>query len=498
MLRHFVHGFATLSALCLCLAACRQTPKPDFGPLYDRAASYHGIERNPIVVIPGILGSRLEAPDGEVVWGAFSGRFANPESARGAELVALPMRRGAGLAELRDEVRPAGVLEDLEVSLLGLPVRLDAYRHVLRTLGVGGYRDESLGLSGAVDYGDDHFTCFQFAYDWRRDLVENARALGAFLTAKRDYVKREWEKRYGPRTEPIRFDIVAHSMGGLLARYYLRYGGEEPPKADPKPTWAGAKDVDRAVLVGTPNMGSLLSLAQMIEGVDYSILTPRYSPAILGSMPAVYQLLPRRRHGALRVRGSDARKEAAKRVDATAASASSSNGVSRDYVDPLDPDEWIRREWGLADPREDAVLRWLLPRAQTREERRAIALDHLRKCLARARVIHRALDVEAKPPRGLELYIFSGDALATAASAVCDAQGRAFEIKTSAPGDGTVLRTSALGDERVGQAWAPSIKTPITWNGVHFVFSDHLEMTKDPSFVDNVLFRLLEAPRSQR
>ena len=462
--------------------SCQRVPQADLGSIYDRAASYHGVERNPIVVIPGILGSRLESPDGEVVWGAFSGRFADPETKRGAGLVALPMRRGAALADLRDEVRAAGVLEDLEVSVLGLPLRLDAYRQVLRTLGVGGYRDEALGLSGAVDYGDDHFTCFQFAYDWRRDLVENARALAAFLDAKRAYVKREWEKRHGPRNEPIRFDIVAHSMGGLLARYYLRYGGAEPPKeAGNPPPWLGARHVDRAILVGTPNMGSLLSLVQMVEGVDYSILTPRYSPAILGSMPAVYQLLPRARHGALRLDGA----HESKKGEAA-------------YVDLFDADEWIRRGWGLADPREADTLAWLLPDVRLAEERRAIAIDHLRKCLARAKSLHAALDARAAPPRGLELYLFSGDAIETPSTAVCESTGSKLDLVGHAPGDGTVLRTSALGDERVGRSWLPVIQTPVSWRGVQFVFSDHLAMTKDPSFVDNVLFRLLEAPREPR
>jgi hypothetical protein len=51
-------------------------------------------------------------------------------------------------------------------------------------------------------------------------------------------------------------------------------------------------------------------------------------------------------------------------------------------------------------------------------------------------------------------------------------------------------------DERVGQAeWAPGLVTPIAWSDITFVFSDHLEMTRDPSFSDNILWRLLDAPR---
>ena len=53
------------------------------------------------------------------------------------------------------------------------------------------------GLAGEVDCGDDHFTCFQFDYDWRRDNVENAKRLLAFIEEKRAYVQEQDAKRYG-------------------------------------------------------------------------------------------------------------------------------------------------------------------------------------------------------------------------------------------------------------------------------------------------------------
>ena len=63
------------------------------------------------------------------------------------------------------------------------------------------------------------------------------------------------------------------------------------------------------------------------------------------------------------------------------------------------------------------------------------------------------------------------------------------------PGDGRVLRASALMDERVGGQWAPELKTPITWSHINFLFTDHLGLTKDPIFTDNIPFFLLEQAR---
>ncbi len=49
-------------------------------------------------------------------------------------------------------------------------------------------------------------------------------------------------------------------------------------------------------------------------------------------------------------------------------------------------------------------------------------------------------------------------------------------------------------DERVGRSWSPKLRTPIDWSQVSFLFSDHLGMTHDPGFTDNLLYLLLEQP----
>ncbi|MEM7352676.1 MAG: hypothetical protein AAF657_17890, partial [Acidobacteriota bacterium] len=177
--------------------ACRSAaPAPDLGRLYNQAAKHHHEFRNPAIVIPGILGSRLKDPgSGRTVWGAFGGGAANPQKPDGALLASLPMRHGATVGDLHDDVVPDGVLDTLKVKLAGLPFQLKAYFQILVTLGVGGYRDQT-AHSDTIDYGSDHFTCFQFDYDWRRDNVENAKRLREFILEKRAYVLEERRKRY--------------------------------------------------------------------------------------------------------------------------------------------------------------------------------------------------------------------------------------------------------------------------------------------------------------
>jgi hypothetical protein len=470
---HLLQLIGCLSALLL-PAGCASMPRaPDLGGLYNQAARYHGEERNPVIVIPGILGSRLvDEASGRIVWGAFGGGAADAGSPEGRRMAALPMRPGAPLADLRDQVQSAGALESFRFSILGLPVELSAYRNILMMLGAGGYLDEAFRRSQSVDFGADHFTCFQFDYDWRRSNVENARKLHDFILAKGEYVRRERARRYGTDAGEVRFDIVAHSMGGLLARYYVMYGSAPLPEDGSLPglTWAGARYVRRLIMVGTPNAGSVRALDQLRHGLHIPTQA-RYAAAVLGTMPSVYELLPRARHGAV--------------VDA---------GNASGKLEPLDPVLWEEQEWGLIDPRQGNVLRDLLPDVADPADRRAIAMDHLRKCLMAAQRLQAALDRPAVPPEGLELDLVAGDAEKTPAVVRLDRRASRIAGISYAPGDGTVTRQSALADERMGSDWRPYVDSPIEFSHVQFLFTSHLGMTRDPAFSDNILYRLLEAP----
>ena len=318
-----------------------------------------------------------------------------------------------------------------------------------------------------MDYGEDHYTCFQFAYDWRRSSAENAVLLGKFIEEKKAYVEAENRKRFGKSAE-VKFNIVAHSMGGLVTRYYLRYGKQGMPidGSAPQLNWAGAEHVHRAILVGTPNAGSILAMHQLTAGLKLAPLTPEVQKALIGTMHSVYELLPRERRGALL------------------------DWDTRSKLSPYDLARWKQHEWGLLDPEQDKILQWLLPEVEGEEERRSIVAEHLSKCLKNAERFHQALDVPASPPEGLSLSLYAGDAEQTPAVALAD--HRKVGIIEHRAGDGTVTRASALADERVakGEERLP-VESPIDWDRVTFLFRDHLGLTKDPTFADNVLFELL-------
>jgi len=299
--------------------------------------------------------------------------------------------------------------------------------------------------------------------------VENSKLLKKFIEDKTTYIKLEYEKR-GIKRDEIKFDIVAHSLGGLLARYFVRYGSESLPEDGslPQITWDGANYIDKLVIIGTPNAGAYGAIETVVNGRDFGLFLPKYESAIIATFPSMPQQFPRSRHGAI--------------LD--------SEG---NRLDPLDPDVWIKYQWGLADPDQEEIISWLLPDIDDPNERKEIAIDHLRKSLKNARQFQEALDVKATPPPGLKIYLIAGDAILTGSVITVNSNGD-IEVTEEAPGDGTVLRSSALMDERVGNEWRPLLDSPISWSNVMFLFNDHLGLTKDPTFSDNVLYILLEQP----
>ena len=462
------------------LSGCSTTlqERANLKRLYDKSAQYHEPDRNPVIVIPGILGSRLiDDNTGMTVWGAFRTDYADPKSEKGAQLIALPVAYGPlDAPENQTNIRPDGVLENLDIELAGIPISIQAYAGILNTLGAGGYRDESLGLT-SIDYGTDHFTCFQFDYDWRQDIPTNAARLQDFMDEKRKLVQQSYAKDYDIESANVQFDIVAHSMGAVLSRYFARFGGNDlPSNPETQVTWAGTDYIDRLILVAPPNAGSLEAMDQLINGFNTGRpLLPYYHQALIGSFPSVYQLMPRARHGAVIWDGDK----------------------KQPIQDLLDPDLWQDMKWGLSgdDEKTKAVLKRMMPGVTSAERRMELAKDFQKKALQRAKDFQTAMDRPATPPEGFEMFLVAGDDRPTPAIASIEQATGAYSVYKYDLGDETVLRSSALMDERVAQTWKPSLVSPINWSSTLFIPGKHRKITNGPIFENNILYWLLEEPR---
>ena len=147
------------------------------------------------------------------------------------------------------------------------------------------------------------------------------------------------------------------------------------------------------------------------------------------------------------------------------------------------------------NPDQEYMLEILLPDVKDKEERKKIAFEYLAFSLDRAKRFQSAIDIKSDPPNSVKFYLFAGDSVPTPATYEFNTKTGLVDNVIMSQGDGMVTRASAVMDERVGnEEWTPYVQTPIKWTNVMFLFSDHLGITMDPTFSDNVLFILLENP----
>ena len=229
----------------------------------------------PVIIVPGLTGSELtNSKTKEVVW--FNAKRVKADDIR------LPI--SPDLDKDRDDLVPTDILREVKLGL----IKIDGYQGLITALKErGGYSEGKWDDPPATGYED---TCYVFYYDWRRDNVESAR----LLVRKVEELKRKLHR------PDLKFNIVAHSMGGIVSRYAAMYGDAELPggTAAPKPTWVGARDFNKIILMGTPNEGTVPALNSLLNGFALGGI-PVNLPFIqnpskfdIFTLPAAYQLLP--------------------------------------------------------------------------------------------------------------------------------------------------------------------------------------------------------------
>jgi len=316
--------------------------------------------KTPVIIIPGITGSDLYNKNTKKqVWF----RLIRPDD----DDIRLPI--SPNLASNKDDLEPRDIIRGVRIAKW-LP-EIEIYERLIYSLeSQGRYREGKWDDPGKDGHRD---TFYVFPYDWRRDNVDSARQLVQKIEALKAKLKKP----------NLRFNIIAHSMGGLVARYAAMYGNADIPSGDPVPTWAGAKHLDKILLVGTPNEGSILALRALVSG--YSI-TSGIPLSLLQSFdrfdaftaPSVFQLLP-------------------------------SNGsfvllnekFERQKVDVFDPNTWSEYHWNIWEDPEFS--------REFKLEDQQNARPYFLAALERARRFHQALRAgrPGKPP--VSYYLVGGD-----------------------------------------------------------------------------------------
>jgi len=387
-----------------------------------------------VIVIPGTLGTELiNSKTGEIVW---------PSAFRTSQ-EGLPI--SPNLASNHDDLVPGKIIETVKLARL-LP-EVYVYRDLLVALRrYAGYRDGDWNNPSADGYQD---TFYVFPYDWRQDNVSNAREL----------IRRIAQLKTKLGRPDLKFNIVAHSMGGLIARYAAMYGDADLPAGDGpiQPTWLGAAHISKIVMIGVPNEGSADAFSTLIEGYSITEGLRRRVPLLnkltaedVVSTPAVFQLMPHQ--------------QAVKFLD---------ENLQPLTIDLYDQEVWKRYGWSViySSPEFRRHYAQALGPGTDGNGKSEDELDaYLAATLRRARRFHEALDAPRDLNGPVVLLAIGGDCEETLSSPVIlrdQTQNRWVtltrprEYRTSSgvkiskqkatdamyePGDGRVTRSSLLGE----------------------------------------------------
>lgn len=456
---------------------CGVDPRnPNVARLYSNYTVIEPALRRPMVTIPGLLGTRLRiGRDGPFAWGGDNQLSLNPIDQQNTRILSLPIGSGGEpLSALRDELRHDGVLRKARAEVLFATVEEQVYDGLVTALNAGGYEFSQTVEEEEARSGQNPGS-LEYPYDWRRDIVEAAQGLDAFIERKARQIERVRQQRYGKSlsAESMRFDFVAHSMGALVLRYWLMYGAQDLPAdgSPPELTWAGARRAACAIMVAPPNLGSIGSFEGLVAGKSFGPLQPFYPPALLATHHSLYQLMPRDRHNRVRMGAEDGPGPGSLYQAAT----------------------WEENRWGLFDPDADAVIDSLMDGTRTPRPRIDRVRDYAQRVLNRAAQLHRALDIGGTPP-GVDLFLVVGTGLDTPATAIIDPQTRRIDRILEEEGDGIVLRASALMTETQGGYMPPVRGRKVRYRTTLLLPGEHVELTQSPVFADNLLYWLGDTP----
>lgn len=204
----------------------------------DQVTRVHVAHRYmPIIVVPGLMGSRLsDSKTGKLAW--------NPQG----------MPFGAGPRPFKVDFKrlnqPAPLIADEKNGFKDRAQR-NAVKHIRHYNNVIGeyFGDLAKGLADMHGGSFEEFgvkpVVYCCGYDWRQDNARSALRLA-------DVVEEALAE-----TRAEKCIIVAHSMGGLVARYFCHALG-------------GEKRVQALVLIGSPTLGAPTAYVQLKAGMHGS------------------------------------------------------------------------------------------------------------------------------------------------------------------------------------------------------------------------------------
>ena len=445
---------------CVFIQSCNQKKQPDLERLYS-LSGYSTQEPTPLILIHGILGSKLRyKSSGKEIW---------PDNVR-----KLVFSKYNDLAfEIDSELLEPKQADQEAFHILDSIKGFGVYQEIIDTLvNYGNYQLTEVNQS----YSKGR-KLYIFNYDWRQDNVKSAQQLDKFI--------KQIQKQY-PNKKNQKVDIVAHSMGGLIARYYMRYGTQDVLEDNQFITnLEGAKNIRKAVFLGTPNLGVVLSVNRLVNGYKFGLRTIPIEVMI--TMPSVYQMLPHSlTHWIVDLYG---------------------NIIE---LDVFDEKTWQKHQWAIYDPSVREKLTASEKSIQSAQEKLVTMEKYFSKNLERARRFLWSLTDNIEN-RAHDFIMMGGDCAKTPARLLMEKtddkyflkifpsqvsnkkDGVDYEQVMLEPGDGHVTKSSLLARLNLDPSSPRSTSTYFPIKYKILLCESHRTLTSNIAFQNNLLDILLSA-----
>lgn len=217
-----------------------------------------------VVVLPGIMGSTLAAADGTPLWAPSAGAALRAIGTFGRSVTRYTPPPDLGDAHPDDGVRPLSLMPDLHV-LPGIWTPIRGYDCLVERLHRLGFREPTPERPGNL---------LLVPYDWRLSNRYTAR----YVQTRIEPALQRWRDQGGPCAD-ARLIFVCHSMGGLVARWYLEHCD-------------GWKLTRKLITLGTPYRGAAHALLPLINGVPLPGQIGTRFTQFARRLPALHQLIP--------------------------------------------------------------------------------------------------------------------------------------------------------------------------------------------------------------
>lgn len=220
--------------------------------------------RDLIIVLPGITGSVLVDENGDEMWNASGKALWSYLHSFGKNLDKLVVPSHTPGSDAPSEgVRAIGLVQGLH-GVFGLG-RIDGYGRLTAMI------RNNFDVVPANDDISVPANYVEFPYDWRLSNRFTAARLKALVDTRLPVWRRS--AKGGQEAKVI---LIAHSMGGLISRYYLE-------------KLEGWQTCRALITLGTPYRGSVNAIDYLANG--YKKVFHDFTEA-MRSMPSVYELLP--------------------------------------------------------------------------------------------------------------------------------------------------------------------------------------------------------------